>query len=105
MAWSEKTQEALKAWLAPSTAHEGNSDDDSRFYEFIFDVWIDESRIWDERLASQRMKKEAKLQHDDWQSSMIDSFIEKRRSQGSLILDFLNSVKKKGLMPKLASFS
>ena len=101
MTWSLKTEEALQAWLAPDTAHEGNPHDDSRFYEFIFYVWLDEQGIWDEALARQKMKQKAQQLHPQWQSNMIDSFIEERRSEGTLILDFLSNAKEKGLLPKL----
>lgn len=101
MFWSKKTEEALEAWLAPDTAYDGNPHDDSRFYEFIFYVWLDVQGIWDEALARQRMKQKSKQLHPQWQSDMIDSFIEKRRSEGTLILDFLSSAKEKGLLPRL----
>lgn len=101
MTWSQKTEEVLMAWLAPGTAHERNPHDDSRFYEFIFYVWIDEQGIWDEALASQKMKQKAQQLHPEWPSDMIDSFIEEQRSEGTLILDFLSNAKKKGLMRKL----
>ena len=101
MTWSPKTEEALRAWLAPDTAHDRNPHDDSRFYEFIFYVWIDEQGIWDEALARQKMKQKAQQLHPEWPSDMIDSFIEERRSEGTLILDFLSNAKEKGLMRKL----
>lgn len=101
MAWSQKTQEALKAWLAPDTAHESSPHDNSRFYEFIFYVWMDEQGIWDEALARQEMKQKAQQLHPEWPSDMIGSFIEERRSEGTLILDFLSSAKEKELLSRL----
>jgi hypothetical protein len=47
------------------------------------------------------MKQKSKQLHPQWQSDMIDSFIEKRRCEGTLILDFLSSAKEKGLLPRL----
>jgi hypothetical protein len=101
MTWSQKTEEALQAWLAPDTAHERNPHDDARFYDFILNVWIDEQGIWDEALARQKLKQKAQQLHPQWQSNMIDSFIDERRSEGTLILDFLSNAKEKGLLPKL----
>lgn len=101
MTWSQETEEALQAWLAADTAHDRNPHDDSRFYDFIFNVWISEQRIWDEALARQKMKQKAQQLHPQWQSNMIESFIEERRSEGTLILDFLSNAKKKGVLPKL----
>ena len=101
MPWSQKTEEALQSWLAPDTAHDRTPHDDSRFHDFVFNVWIDEQGIWDEALARQKMKQKAHQLHPQWQSNMIDSFIEKRKSEGTLILDFLSDVRQKGLLPKL----
>ncbi|MBW2165938.1 MAG: hypothetical protein JRG74_07525 [Deltaproteobacteria bacterium] len=101
MTWSQETEEALQAWLAPDTAHDINPHDNSRFYDFIFNVWIDEQGIWDEALAKQKMKQKAAQLHPVWSPQMIAEFIDERRSEGTLILDFLSNAKEKGLFPKL----
>ena len=101
MTWSQKTEEALQSWLAPDTAHGRNPHDYARFYDFILNVWIDEQSKWDEALARQKMKQKAQQLHPEWPSDMIDSFIEERRSEGTLILDFLLNAKEKELLSKL----
>ena len=101
MVWSHETERALEAWLAPDTAYDGNPHDAARFYEFIFRVWLDVRGIWDEALARQKMKERAKQLHPQLQSNMIDSFIDRRRSEGTLILDFLSNAKEKGLLAML----
>lgn len=94
MTWSRETKNALEAWLAPETSHI----DDTRFYDFISYVWIDVQSIWNEALARENMIRKAKELHPNWQSDMIEGFINDRLSEGSLILDFLSNAKGKGLL-------
>jgi len=101
MNWSEEIEKALQTWLAPDTAHTSHPLDDTRFYDFILQVWIDVQGIWDESMARQKIKQKAAQLHPDWSLQMIDEFIDKRRSEGTLILDFLSNVKEKGMLTKL----
>ena len=98
MSWSKKTEEALQKWLAPDTAYDGNPHDDTRFYEFVFYVWLDVCGIWDEALARQKMRQKAMELHPQWHPDTIDSLVERRISEGTLILDFLLNTKAKGLI-------
>lgn len=101
MNWSEEIEKALQTWLAPDTTHTSHPLDDARFYDFILQVWIDVQGIWDESMARQKIKQKAAQLHPDWSLQMIDEFIDKRRSEGTLILDFLSNAKEKGMLTKL----
>jgi hypothetical protein len=98
MTWSIRTDEALREWLSPETAHAHHEIDDARFYDFIACVWIDEQRIWDEGVARDNMKQIAILLHPSWPPDTIENFINDRLSEGTTILDFLLNAKKKGLL-------
>lgn len=98
MNWSPETMKALKGWLAPATAHTRDFQDDSRFYLFIGYVWKDCQTLWDEREAAEIMKREALALHPEWDKKFIAEFVEKRRSEGTLILDFVRVLKDKRML-------
>ena len=89
MNWSADSMEALRRWLGPETAYKWHPIDDAMFYLFIGHVWRDCQSLWDEAEARDIMKREAKSLHPDWSSEFIGDFVEKRQSEGTLILDFL----------------
>jgi hypothetical protein len=101
MVWSNKTDEALREWLSPETAHTNHPNDDARFYDFITNVWMDESKIWDESLSRDIMKRIAQELHPSWPIETIENFINERISEGTTILDFLSNAKEKGLLSQL----
>jgi hypothetical protein len=98
MAWSKRTNEALKAWLSPITAHTNHPIDDARFYDFIAFVWIDEKRIWDEGLALDNLKRIAQELHPSWPLETIEELVHDRLSEGSKILAFLSNAREKELL-------
>lgn len=93
MGWNNKTMDALKLWLGPSTSYKRQPHDDERFHKFIHAVWCQEERLWDESAAFETMERCARELHPDWGEDMIAEFIEKRRDQGSTILSYLQDVK------------
>lgn len=93
MNWSPETMEALKHWLAPSTSYKSHECDNPRFYLFIAHVWKDCQSLWDERKSVEIMKQEAMKLHPEWDKQFIADFIEKRKSEGTLILDFMCALK------------
>lgn len=105
MGWNEETQEGLRAWLAPSTAHTEHPLDSARFYRFIAQVWRVRQGIWDETLAKERMSAVARDLHPDWPESLVTEIVETRRRQGTLILDFLTSLRDQGELNTLVDMT
>src|SRR5262245_23442261 len=88
MAWSEQTKEALKQWLGPDTWYARHPIDDARFCIFVASVWNDEHRIWDEGMAREIIREQAKQLHPGL-DDLAEKVAEKRVSEGTTILDFL----------------
>ena len=103
MKWSPETMKALKGWLAPSTAYKRHPLDNSRFYLFIGYVWKDCQTLWEEDKAREIMKQEALKLHPEWDKKFIAEFVDKRRSEGTLILDFMCALKDEGKLNELIS--
>jgi hypothetical protein len=103
MVWNEEVQAALRAWLAPSTAHTEHPLDDARFYNFIAQVWRARQGIWDETVAKERMSAAARDLHPDWPADLVSKLVETRRQQGTLILNFLASLREQGGLDTLAT--
>ena len=87
---------ALRKWLGPETSYKWHPLDNGRFYEFIHAVWLEHQRLWDESLAREIMEREARTLHPEWGPELIGEMIEKRRSEGSLILDYLSHLREQG---------
>jgi hypothetical protein len=96
MSWNTSTMKALERWLRPSTAYKEHPIDDARFYGFIAQVWFECQGLWDEDLAREEMTSTAKRLHPEWPDDLISGFVEDRKEQGTLILDFLSSLRANG---------
>ena len=94
--WNENTMSALQTWLSPETWYKHHPIDDGRFYNFIVAVWDERRSLWDESLAREIMNREAKSLHPDVDPEFIAKTLDRRRSEGTLILDFLTHVKEGG---------
>ena len=103
MKWNEDVQAALRAWLAPSTAHKEHPVDDARFYRFIAEVWRAHHGLWDEALVRDRIAAVATVLHPDWAEEIVAKIVESRRKHGTLILDFLTSLHERNKVHTLAS--
>jgi hypothetical protein len=101
MEWNEQTQGALRVWISSLTAHKEHPLDDARFYQFIAQVWRVRQGLWDEALARERMKVAAQELHPDWPEDLVNKIVETRRQQGTLILDFLSSLREHGKLLSL----
>lgn len=101
MKWSAQTMEALKRWLAPSTSYKWHPIDNSRFYLFIGCVWKDCQSLWDEGKSAEIMRQEALRLHPEWDKKSISEFVDKRRSEGTLILDFLCTLREENKLNSL----
>ena len=95
MTWSDKTNEALRAWLRPRTWDTDSADDRSRFFVFVASVWNDEHRLWDEAEACEIIANEAEKLHPD-SGDRARTVAKKRVFEGTRILDFLWLLRKKG---------
>ena len=93
MSWSSDTMVALKRWLGPGTVFTESPHDEARFYSFVAHVWNDCRSIWNEREAVEIIRSEVKSLHPELDPTSLDEFTEKRKSQGTFILDFLCSVR------------
>jgi hypothetical protein len=93
--WSEITMKALHEWLAPRTWDTAHDCDMGRFHVFVASVWNDIHAVWDEDDAREFMKKAAESQHHDCKE-LISEVVEKRKSEGTTILNFLSSVRREG---------
>ena len=101
MSWSKETMDALHTWLAPDTAHECHQIDNVRYFLFIGHVWRDCHSLWDESIARDRIKNKAKELHPEWSDNFLEEFVEKRRSKGTEILDFLCALNDEGKLNEL----
>ncbi|MCK4792922.1 MAG: hypothetical protein KAV87_54835 [Desulfobacteraceae bacterium] len=101
MSWSEDTMRALRNWLAPDTAYKEHPADDARFYLFIGHVWHDCHSIWDEEIARDTIRREARELHPEWSKELLKKFVENRKSQGTELLDFLTSLREAGKVNEL----
>ena len=96
MAWSEQTQRALQAWLAPETWYKGHPLDDARFSVFVASVWNDQHSVWDEVETREIITQGAIQLHAGFDDDLAKEVAERRVSEGTAILDFLLHVRKKG---------
>jgi hypothetical protein len=96
MSWNASTIKALERWLAPETSYKEHPIDDARFYSFIAQLWSERPGLWDEGLAREEMTSTAKRLHPEWPDDLISEFVEDRKEQGTLILDFLSSLRDQG---------
>ncbi len=101
MSWSADTMDALRTWLGPGTAHKNHPIDNSRFFLFVGHVWHDCRGLWDEEYALEIIKREAKELHPDWGDALLDQIAERRRSEGTGILDFLCALRDAGKLNEL----
>lgn len=92
---------ALDSWLAPDTAYKGHPIDDTRFYVFVGHVWRDTRGLWDESQARELLKGKIEELHSDWPPDLVDEVVERARSEGTLILDFLCGLKDTGKLKDL----
>jgi len=95
MAWSEQSMEALRRWAAPGTWHTHHPYEDARFFAFVASVWHDIHGLWDESVAREVMTNEAKKLHSG-SDDLITEVVERRKAEGTLILDFLSHVRDEG---------
>ena len=93
MSWSQNTKDALHNWLAPETSYKTHPIDDIRFFVFIGYVWKDTHQLWDESGIRDILRQKIKELHPDWPSELTEDVIERARSKGTLILDFLCGLK------------
>lgn len=90
MAWSENTMVKLRNWVGLSTYYKHHPLDDDRFYSFIAAIWNEKQCLWDEQSASDIMENEAKKLHPEDNDALIEKVVSERRSEGTLILEFLS---------------
>jgi len=93
MSWSAETMKALEKWLAPETSYKKHPIDDINFYIFIGYVWKDIHNFWDESMARDTIKRKIKELHPEWPPDLIEKVTEERKSDGTIILDFLCALK------------
>ena len=94
MEWSEETMYALRLWLGPSTWYTRHPFDLFRYFDFIWAVWEDQGKIWDEAMAREIMTREFHALHPDWKG--MEDRIDEYRSEGTNYLDFLSRAREKG---------
>lgn len=90
---SESVSTALTQWLNPTTWGTWHWADEKRFYEFILAVWIEKRALWDEKEARELIASEARKLHPEQGQEYINDNVEKARSYGTQILDFLSHVR------------
>jgi len=105
MTWSKETAAALDEWLGLPTSYEHHPIDDANFYLFVGHVWKDCRGLWDESMAKEILTKRAKELHSDWPPDLITKIVESRRSEGSLILDFLCALKNRNKLKEMIVLS
>ncbi|OHB49716.1 MAG: hypothetical protein A2Y10_06040 [Planctomycetes bacterium GWF2_41_51] len=101
MNFSKETMNALYAWLAPETAYKWHPIDNIQYHLFIGHVWHDCRGLWDERFARDIIKNKAKELHPEWAEDLLEKFAEDHKALGTKILDFLCSLKEKGMLNEL----
>ncbi len=65
MEWSQEIIKLLRLWLRRPTWQLRNPSDRRRFHDFIWAVWEDEGKIWDEDMAREIMTRELHALHPD----------------------------------------
>ena len=93
MSWSKETMDALYNWLARDTSYKAHPIDDVNFYVFIGHVWRDTHQVWDESNVRDILRNKLNELHPDWPPDLTEEVIERGRSEGTLILDFLSGLK------------
>ena len=101
MSWSKETMKSLHTWLVKDTWYKWHPIDNVRFYLFIGHVWKDCHGLWDEATAREIMISKAKKLHPDLSPDCLDEIMEKRKSEGTLILDFLCELKDQNKLNEL----
>ena len=89
MNWSEETMDALDHWLSPDTCWPPHPNDDKNFFVFIGHVWKDTHTLWDESYIREIIRQRIKKLHSTWTQELIEKLVERARSDGTIILDFL----------------
>ena len=95
MEWSDKTMDALRRWLKSDGWSNRHPIDEPKFHDFVWAVWEDHKSLWDEQLARDIMKLEARKLHPGF-DDVIEKVVYERRSEATQILDFLTHLHKKG---------
>jgi len=101
MAWSNDTMKALNDWPVPDTAFKKHPIDDVRFYVFVGHVWRDIRRLWDESQVRDILKGRIEEMHSDWRPDLVEETVERARSEGTLLLDFLCGLRDTGKLKDL----
>jgi len=101
MSLSQQTMEMLDRWIGLDTAYKSHPIDDANFYLFIGYVWRDSCGLWDEQMTREILKRRATELHPDWPSNLITKIVERRKSEGTLILDFLCTLKNENKIKEL----
>lgn len=96
MPWNENTMAALRSWLSPETSHKWHPIDDGRFYEFIHAVWQEKQTLWDESEARETIERVYRELHPNDGDELVTRVAQKRREEGSLILDYLSHLMEVG---------
>ena len=93
MNWSQDTEDALHAFLAPDTCYKPHPIDDVNFYLFIGEVWRDTRQLWDESSVRDIVRQRAEELHGDWDGDLVKEIVDRVVSEGTIILDFLCALK------------
>ena len=89
---------ALHKWLGMSTWYKWHPIDNGRFYEFIHAVWEELHGLWDEQWAREIMEREARELYPEYTDVLITESVQRRREEGSLILDYLSHLREEGII-------
>ena len=92
---NENTMEALQHWMAPDW---WPSNDDDKFYLFVFAAWQEFGRMWNENETRKIMAKEARELHPDDDEEALAELVNRYHSRATVILDFLAHIKREGKM-------
>jgi len=101
MSWSQQTLEMLDRWIGLDTSYKSHPIDDANFYLFVGHVWRDCRGLWDEQMAREILTRKVKELHPEWPSDLITKIVERRKSEGTLILDFLCVLKNENKIKEL----
>jgi hypothetical protein len=90
---NENTMNALQHWMGPDW---WPRNDDDKFYLFVFAVWEEFGKMWDEKETRRIMEEEAAELHPDFDKTFCADTIERYHSRATVILDFLAHIKFEG---------
>jgi hypothetical protein len=97
MAWNENTMNALRQWVNPNTSGFSHPIDEGRFYYFIYALWQEEHRLWNEALAREVIETEFRRLHPEWGDALIDRIVKTAHDKGTTVLDYLCHMRERGL--------